>query len=279
MTRRVVQIGTGRMSYFEAGHGEPLVLLHAFPLNAEMWEPQLASLSAKWRVVAPDLRGFARASEEGRAAGCAVSLDDYADDVAALLRHLEIDRAVVGGLSMGGYITFALLRRWPQMFRGLLLADTRPDADTDEGRANRRRLQEVARREGAAGVARDMLPKLLGDTTKRARPELADRVVHLAEHATADGVISALAAMLERPDSTPLLEDISVPTLILVGAEDVVTPPALSDAMHRAIARSELVVIPRAGHLSSLEAPAAFNDALLSFSPESRVPSPESRVP
>jgi pimeloyl-ACP methyl ester carboxylesterase len=165
-TRNTLALGDRRVSYLEAGAGASLVLLHAFPLAAEMWGPQLQSPPPGWRVVAPDLRGFG----ESAAGTPARTLDDYADDVEALLSRLGLERAVIGGLSMGGYVTFALFRRRPDLFQGVVLADTRPQADTDEGRANRRKMQDLVRREGSRAVADQMLPTLLAGVEPGADP-------------------------------------------------------------------------------------------------------------
>lgn len=238
-----------------------LVLIHAFPLNARMWEPQLTLAEGGWRVIAPHLRGM-----DGSPHAVPVeSVDDYAADVIDLLDALHIGDAVIGGLSMGGYVAFALFRLAPRYVRGLVLADTRPHADTPEAIGGRKRLLTVVRDEGPASVADEMLPKLLGETTRRDHPELVARVRNLVLSNSADAIAGAIQALMTRPDSTSLLPSVRCPTLILVGDEDIVTPPALSVDMQRAIGGAELTVIPRAGHLSSIEQPEAFNAALARF--------------
>jgi 3-oxoadipate enol-lactonase len=237
-----------------------LVLLHAFPLNARMWEPQLALADLGWRVIAPQLGGA-----DGGAASPAPSLDEYAGEVVDLLDALRVEDAVVGGLSMGGYVTFALFRRAARYFRGMVLADTRPQADTPEGVDGRKQMLALVREKGAAAVADEMLPKLLSDATRQHRPDIVDRVRALILASSADAIAGAITALMTRSDSTPLLHTIHCPTLILVGDRDLVTPLPLSEALHDAIAGSELAVIEGAGHLSSLEQPAAFNAALARF--------------
>jgi 3-oxoadipate enol-lactonase len=237
-----------------------LVLIHAFPLNERMWEPQQALAEHGWRVIAPQLRGF---DGDSRAPG--ESVDDYAGDVIDLLDALHITEAVIGGLSLGGYVTFAMFRYAARYFRGMVLADTRPQADTPEGVENRRKMLAVVEAKGPQGVADEMLPKLLGETTKRAGPELAARVEAMILGNSSAAVAGAIRAMMSRPDSTPLLSSIHCPTLIVVGEEDTLTPPSLSQDMHRAIAGSELVTIAGAGHLASLEQPEPFNAALARF--------------
>jgi pimeloyl-ACP methyl ester carboxylesterase len=226
-----------------------------------MWEPQLALAAHGWRIVAPHMRGF----EQGATDPPASSVDDYAGDVIDLLDTLHITDAVVGGLSMGGYVAFALLRRAPTYVRGLILADTRSQADTPEAGEGRKRTLQRLSDEGPSAVVDELLPKLLGATTHARRPGLVDRVRALALSNPAEAIAGAVRAIMTRPDSTPLLPTIRCPTLIVVGAEDVLTPPAFSEEMHLAIAGSELAVVPGAGHLSSLEQPDPFNSALAGF--------------
>ena len=258
--RREVLVEGRRISYLEAGAGSPLVLLHAFPLNAEMWEPQLQAAAPGWRYIAPDLRGFG--ASEGSAPP---TLDEHAADVEGLLRALSIASAVVAGLSMGGYIAFALQRRTAAAIRGLVLADTRPQADSDEGRDNRRKMQAVAREGGAAAVADQMLPKLLAPATHRDRPDVVALVRALILRTSPDAIVAALEGMMWRPDATPQLGAMRCPALIVVGALDELTPKADSERMHEAIDGSELAVLKGAGHLSNLERPADFNAALARF--------------
>jgi pimeloyl-ACP methyl ester carboxylesterase len=256
----------GKLRYIEAPasgsrpHGA-LVLLHAFPLNARMWEPQMALAANGWRIIAPQLRGFDGGGDDPPAE----SVDDFAGDVIDLLDTLHLKDAVIGGLSMGGYVSFALLRLAPAYISGLILADTRPQADSPEGVEGRQRMLQKLTDAGPAGIVDEMLPRLLGETTRASRPEVAERVRTLAVANPADAIAGGLRALMTRPDSTGLLGAIRCPTLIVVGEEDVITPPELSDGMHRAIAGSDLVKIPRAGHLSSLEQPESFNAALAGF--------------
>jgi len=258
ITERSIQTPRGEMAWIEAGAGWPVILLHAFPLNANMWRPQLEAVPAGWRFIAPDLRGFGR----GPAVDGPVSMDDYATDVLVLMDALELDTAVIGGLSMGGYAAFAIHRAGPARLARLMLADTRATADTPQEREGRTAMRELLARNGPAGVAEQMLPKLLS-------PAAADETVALVrtmiESANAEGIDAAIGALMNRPDSTPQLERITCATLIAVGDADALTPPADAEAMHRAIARSTLIVIPGAGHLSNLEQPAAFSRALEDF--------------
>jgi len=259
-----VTIGDRKTRYLEAGAGWPVLLIHGFPLNADMWRPQLERVPDGWRFVAPDLRGFGPAAAPGPEAAPA-TVDDFAGDLVVLLDRLHIDRAVIGGLSMGGYVTFALFRRSPERFSGIVLADTKSPADTPEGREGRRKMIELVRASGAAAVADQMLPKLLGAASARTRPELVSQVRQMIESTSVSAIAGALEALSARPDSTPDLARVAYPALIIVGAEDVLTPVADSEALDRGIARSSLVVLPGAGHLSNLESPDAFSKALADF--------------
>jgi 3-oxoadipate enol-lactonase len=254
IAERSLETARGRTVWLEAGKGWPLVLLHAFPFSAEMWRPQLTHVPDGWRFMAPQL---CRMGE--------TTIDDYAADVGALLDALKIDEAVIGGLSMGGYVAFAMHRQEPSRFGGLILADTRPQADTPQGREGRTALREAIAASGMSAVADQMLPKLLSAATASERPEIVADVRRQIESLTPAAADAAVSAMMGRPDSTPDLERISCATLVLVGAEDAITPPEDADAMHRAIARSTMTVIPQAGHLSNLEQPDVFSKALGDF--------------
>jgi 3-oxoadipate enol-lactonase len=261
INERSMEIDGRRLTFLEAGAGWPLVLLHAFPLKAEMWRPQLERVPEGWRFIAPDLRGFGRAD----APGGKMTMDDYAADVLSLMDGLELDDAVIGGLSMGGYVSFAMYRLAPSRFTGLILADTRSQADTPQALEGRVRLREVLAKDGPAGVAAQTLPKLLGETTLRERPDVVRQARALIESASPEAIDAAIGALMARPDSTPGLDAISCATLVLVGELDEITPTVEAEAMQRAIGRSTLSVIPGAGHLSSLEQPEVFSRGLRDF--------------
>ena len=248
------------LAYVEVGQGLPVVLLHAFPLNRTMWEPQIAALFAECRCIVPDLRGFGDSPTTGP-----YSMDRYADDIAALLDSLRIEQAVVCGLSMGGYIALAMVRRHRRLIRALVLADTRATADTPEGAAKRTELISLARSSGVEAVVDRQLPGLIGKTTREKQPDLVRRIRDIMLQAPIDGIIGGSEAMRSRPDSIELLAEVDVPTLIVVGEEDAVTPPKDAKEMAQRIRESRLEVIPAAGHLSNLERPAAFNTALADF--------------
>lgn len=252
--------------YLDSGEGRPLIFIHAFPLSADMWAPQIGSLPPGWRLIAPDLRGFrGPASPEDPTPVGRVTMDDYARDVVALLDHLDIPEAVVGGLSMGGYVAFAVYRLAPGRVRGVVLANTRSQADTEEARAQRRQMLPLVARQGAPGVAREMLPRLLGRTTLGERPEVVARVRALIEANAPDAIASAIGALMTRPDSTPLLESMRVPAMVVMGMEDALISRGAADLMFDTLPNARLSVIARAGHLSNLEEPDLFNTFLAEF--------------
>jgi len=262
MVRELTIDAAGRpVRYLEAGAGWPVLLIHGFPLHASMWRPQLERAPPGWRYIAPDLRGFGPRAAN---AAPADSVDDHAADLIALLDALEIDRAAIGGLSMGGYVTFALYRHAPERFSAMILADTRATPDTDAGKEARQATARLLRERGVGAVVDQLLPKLLGRTSRAAR-ELEDPVRALALENGPDGIAAAVRALMNRPDSTADLPRIGRPALILAGEEDEITPVGDAEEMHRQIARSQLVVIPAAGHLSNLESPSVFSRALANF--------------
>ena len=238
-----------------------LVLLHGFPLNPSMWEPQLTLAANGWRILVPELRGF------GAGAGDppATSIDDYAGDTIDLLDALHIETAVVCGLSMGGYAALAMFRHAPRYFHAMVLADTKPQGDSAEAVAGRKGMQQLVREKGQAAVADALLPKLVGDTTRRERPDVIEDLRQQITGNSVESIVGALDALMTRPDSTPTLATIHCPVQILVGDEDAITPPALSEQMHKDIPGSELTIIKGAGHMSNMEQPRLFNDALARF--------------
>jgi pimeloyl-ACP methyl ester carboxylesterase len=242
----------------------PLVLLHAFPLSAAMWEDQLNAFRG-WRVIAPETRGFRGPDSPAVESPGEPTMDELAGDIEHVLDATGVPRAVIGGLSMGGYLTLALLGRAPGRFEGLVLVNTKASADTDEAKAGRRTMRALVEREGASAVADDMLPRLLGQTTHRDRPDVAMRVRSLIEANSPDAIKGAIGAMMTRPDSRPLLAHVRCPTLILAGKEDTLIPCAASEEIHAGIAGSQLVILPGCGHLANLEQPEAFNGVLGRF--------------
>lgn len=249
------------LAYRAHGVGPTLLLLHAFPLNQRMWDPQVEALADTCHVVTVDLPGFgASQTTDGD-----LDIDHLADLVAAFASRLGHERFVLGGISMGGYIALALARRHPERLRGLILADTRAGADSTEARERRlKQIQEITHA-GLMGLAEGFPHSVTTAATAVDRPDLLAQMRRWIAEANPEAVIGALAMMAGRPDATPGLASIRVPTLVLVGEADGLTPPPEAEALASAIPDATLVRIPAAGHLSSLEAPTAFNRAVRDF--------------
>jgi 3-oxoadipate enol-lactonase len=253
------RIGEATLHYLDAGAGGDVVLLlHAFPLSSAMWQPLAKALSGRFRVIAPDYRGLG----QSRPAPAAITMASAVDDVRTLLRSLGVRRVLVAGLSMGGYVAFELYRRAPELVRALALCDTRATPDTVQARDSRETFARNALEKGLSWVADDFTPRLLRPSPD---PAVVARVREIIAGGTPEGVAAAQRGMALRADSVPTLSRIGVPTLVVVGAEDQLTPPADAIAMQSGIRGARLAVIPGAGHLPVLESPAAFAQALSSF--------------
>ena len=244
------------------GEGTPVVLLHAFPFNAEMWTPQIESLGDKFRFVAPDLKGFGDSDAPETEAD--YSMDGYADELKAFVEDIGLDRFVLAGLSMGGYIALAYMRKYADTVTGLVLSDTRAEADPPEGIEKRTNQQKQVSNEGTGGLIEGLTGALLSEDTRSNKPDVVKSVQAAMENPPA-GFIGALEAMKNRIDSTESLAKINVPTLVIVGQNDGITPPDAARKLHEHIGGSRLVVIPDAGHISNMESPEAFNGALAEF--------------
>lgn len=253
------RIGKVELAWEETGQGPPVVLLHAFPLNRRMWEPQRGELSGRYRIVTPDFRGHGESALPDEDS----TMERLAEDVRGLLDELGLERVVLGGLSMGGYVAFAFLRKHAARLAGLILADTRAAADSEEGRQGRYENAGLAEKEGSAALADRLLPKLLAPASQGGPVARAARELMLSTPPA--GMARALRGMAVRPDSTALLGRIQVPTLVVVGEQDPLSPPAEAEAMAQSIPNAKLVRIPNAGHLSNLEQPTAFTNALEEF--------------
>ena len=258
------------LSYDEKGPaGAPaLVLLHGFPLDRRVWETQVAELSREVRVIAPDLRGFGES-----ASAEPFTLEDLADDVHALLGEIGALPAVIGGLSMGGYVALAYAKKYPKDLRGLALIDTKADADTTEGKQGRDKMIALVREKGSAAIADEMMPKMLAPGAAEQQPAVAKQLRAIMESCPPFTIAHALAALRDRPDHACNLPSIPVPTLVIVGEHDALTPPEKSQAIAKETPNAQLVTIRGAGHMSPMEQPQQVNDALRRFV-KSLVPSP-----
>ena len=249
------------LAYTDAGRGAAVVLLHGFPFDRSMWRGQVEELSNSFRVIAPDLRGHGETTVTREPS----TMEEMAEDLSVLLDELNVPRAVVCGLSMGGYVALAFYRAHPSRVRALVLADTRPQSDTEDARRTREETARRALAEGMAPIADAMLPKLLSTRTREQAPETVARVREMMLGANPEGAAAALRGMALRRDQTDLLTLIDVPTLVIVGSEDKITPPSDAEAMSEGIEGSRLVVVEGAGHVSNVERPREFNRALVGF--------------
>ena len=255
------QVNNITIGYSDHGTGLPIVFLHAFPLNRTMWVTQARLLSSQFRIITIDLRGHG----ESDAPLWRYTLEQSADDVRALLDHLEIQQALFVGLSMGGYILFAFYRKYAARVKGLILADTRAQPDTEEGKNGRFQLAQIAYKKGPSAIADNMIPKLLSPATIQTNPDLVQQARGMIEGNQISGIAGDLMAMAERPDSVPLLNQITCPTQIIVGELDQATPLSDAKLMAEQIPHARLAIIPNAAHLANLEQPEAFNRIVGSF--------------
>jgi 3-oxoadipate enol-lactonase len=257
-----IQMDGWQISYDTAGEGVPLLFIHGYPLSRKIWEPQTHSLAPYARVILPDLRGHG----DSDAVPGPYDVDLLAEDCANLLNILGVHQPiVVCGLSMGGYIALAFYRKFPERVAGLILAATRAADDTEVGKANRETAIGLAQSSGAIAIADSMLPKMFAPTTYKEKPEMVERIHGLMAGTSTEGIVGALQAMKNRPNSNPMLNGINKPVLIIHGKEDQLIPALEARSMQEAIPGAELVIIEQAGHLLNLEQPAAFNLAVRQF--------------
>lgn len=254
----------GRLVHFcDRGMGHPILFVHGFPLNHEMWRPELDALALDYRVIAPDLRGFGQSEGNGDAT---VTMEQFADDLVALLDSLQVDEPVTYcGLSMGGYIAWPFLRKYPERLNSLVLCDTRASADPPEAQQARYKLAEEVLENGPEVAARAMIPKLFAACTIEHRPEMVENVQQMILQTDPHAIAAASRGMAERPDMTASLADIDLPTLVIVGKEDRITPPEDMREMAHSINGAIVAEIPEAGHLAPLENPKAVNGTLCRF--------------
>lgn len=249
------------ISYSEEGEGEPVIFIHAFPLGQAMWEAQVEAIKDRYRAITIDLRGFGNSdAPEG-----VYEMSQMAADVRELMRRLSIDSATLAGISMGGYVSFAFYRAYPEAVRAMILADTRASADTEEGRERREKSAEKAEREGARAIADDMIPMFFTDATIEQRADTVQRTRSIIEANSPLAIAAAQRGMATRFDSNDLLSKMNFPVLVIVGSEDKLTPVKDAKAMRDAIPGAELRIIEGASHISNMERAEEFNAALRDF--------------
>ncbi len=249
-----------QVSFSEAGTGTPLVLIHGYPLSQALWGPQLSGLADAAHMLALDLWGFGDSAPAADA-----TMGSYADEVRGLMDEREINRAVICGLSMGGYIVFEFCRRYADRVAGVILANTKAGPDSPEGKAGRDQSVELARQKGVEAIIAAMLPKLLAPQTYQNNSVVVEQARAVMQRSTVEGIIAALRAMRDRPDSTPTLQWIDRPALVIGGTDDQLFPKSEFEKMAQGLPKGKLVMIPGAGHLSNLEQPDLFNGAVRDF--------------
>lgn len=250
------------LAYQDSCAGLTLLLIHGFPLNSNLWEPQMDDLRDVARMLAPDLRGHGL-SDQGKSP---YSIQLMADDCLALLQSVGVQEPVVlCGHSMGGYVAFEFYRRYPEWVAAIILVATRAAPDSPEGREGRDRMADAARQNGVPAIASQMLPKVLAPENYDNDRELVGFVRDMMESTSLNGVVGALQAMKERDDSRPLLPEIDVPVLIICGDDDQLIPLSEAEEMRDALPNAELALIPGAGHLPNLEQPLEFNELVWDF--------------
>ena len=237
-----------------------VVLVHGFPMDGRIWADLLDDLSISHRVIVPDLRGFGRSKSESP-----FTMESLADDLHALIAHVQIAPCVLAGLSMGGYASLALARRRPADLRGLILVDSRTDGDSAQTKVTRGEMIELARSKGSEAITRAMLPRLLGPGALANRPIVAKKLTEITHACPALTIEHALAAMRDREDQTAWLAGANLPVHFIVGEEDAITPPELAKEQAKKIGRGEVTVIASAGHLTPLEQPALTARAISEF--------------
>ena len=257
----MVRVNGVNLAYLDEGRGDPIILVHGFPLDGTMWDDQVRALSGNHRVIVPDLRGHG-ASES--IAG-PYSMDMLADDLNALLDHLDVEEVTLGGFSMGGYVAFAFYRKYKKRVKAIILASTRPQPDSARAAEGRESMALRAESEGQDIVATALLPRLLTPETLENRSDIVAQVRGMMTKVSVEGMAGDLRAMATRVDSTENLGQMTAPTLVIVGEEDVLTPPADSELMARELPDASLQIIPGGGHLVNIENPDTYNFQLLAF--------------
>jgi len=260
MALQSIQRADAKIVYEVGGSGPPLFLLHPFPTNRHFWDPIRATFEQRYRVIAPELRGH---GESGVGEGA--SMAHHADDLFEICRHADIKRAAFVGASIGGYLLFEFWRKYRDLVVSLVLSNTRAEADSEEACANRLKAADDVEKNGTAYFIDSMVPKLLGETSRRNRPDIVERARAMMDAMSRHGLAAVQRGMAARPDSVATLPTISVPSLIVRGEEDAFIPAQETELMYKKISGSRLVEVPRSGHYSPLEQPEEFLRLLRQF--------------
>jgi 3-oxoadipate enol-lactonase len=261
-----IALSHGNLAYIDRGHGTPVLLLHGFPLDHTMWTPQIEALSQHSRVLAPDLRGYGQSPLGEVDPQRGISMEQYADEMSEFLDALKITEPIIlVGFSMGGYIAWQFVRKYAHRLRALIQCDTRAVADTEEGRAGRIKMADNVAEWGSARVAEMMGPKLFSARALETRPELMAEVRRVVMNTSPAAIAAAQRGMAARPDVTPTLRTIELPTLVLVGDADAISTQTEMQSIAAGIPKAEFVVIQSAGHMTTMEQPAAVNEVLVRF--------------
>jgi pimeloyl-ACP methyl ester carboxylesterase len=259
----IATISGAPFHYVESGNpsNTSVLFLHGFPFSHEMWKPQLDIVSKQYRAVAYDLRGHGGSYVgDGQ-----FTIEGHVDDLVAMLDFLKIRKTVIVGLSMGGYITLRALERNPERFIAAVLCDTRSEADSNEAKVKRAAGMVGVKRNGSASFADGFVKAVFAQESLKAKPTLVQSIHKIIFYTPPLSIAGTLLALAGRTDTTASLVNIKIPTLILVGEHDAITPPAASKAIHEKIAGSELHIVPHSAHMSNMENPEFFNEKLLSF--------------
>jgi 3-oxoadipate enol-lactonase len=261
-----IAVPHGTIGVLAQGKGVPVLFVHGFPLNHSMWRSQIEAFGGSFRVIAPDLRGFGESKMTAPTATSKLTMEACADDLHAVLPAVLVDQPVVFcGLSMGGYVAWQFFRKYRARVKALILCDTRAIADTPEAAAGRLKLAEQVLTLVTQVAAEGMLPRLVSPKTAESHPEIVSELRAMILGNSPLAIAATLRGMAERPDCTPLLASIDVPTLLICGKEDQISPVAEMRGISQAIRGSQFVEVPNAGHMSPMENPDAVNQAINQF--------------
>ncbi len=264
MKRKLVEQNVNgiRMRALIAGSGPPLLLVHGFPLNHQMWLPQIEHFQSSYTVIAPDLRGF---GDSDISPGI-VTMEQHARDLNALLQDFKIEDPVsYCGLSMGGYIAWEFWKHFPDRLHALILCDTRADADLEEDVNNRLKMADLVLRHGPEAISTAMIPNLISESTQQNQPHISEHLISMIEATDSEGIAASQKGMAARSDFSDLIKDIHIPTLFIVGKEDRLTPPAVMHQMSTQVPESKYFEVSDAAHMAPMEAPDLVNQAIDDF--------------